>query len=72
MRSKIYPLNTFTPGPGSYALPENKGVQYSMREKTKIRDSLHINKKNNIPGPGAYSTLTTFSPKGDVFVSNIK
>ena len=72
MRSKVYPHDKNIPGPGSYKLPDKKGVQYSMRGRTKIQDSVHINVKNNIPGPGAYSSLTTFSPKGDNFVSTIR
>ena len=72
MRSKVYPHDKNIPGPGSYKLPDKKGVQYSMRGRTKIQDSVHINVKNNIPGPGTYSSLTTFSPKGDNFVSTIR
>lgn len=76
----LLPRDYSVPGPGSYRHKEDigkLGEKYTMRMKTSINIELLIllvdcNTKLNVPGPGTYKTLNSFTDNGKYFVSKFK
>lgn len=72
MRANKTNMDKSIPGPGTYAIPEKKGVGYSMGAKLKNGSVMADSARNKIPGPGAYKTLTTITPRGDSILSTMR
>ena len=72
MKSNRVPNDKNIPGPGSYRIPSEKGKQFSMGQKLSETSTFNKATRNNLPGPGAYSTIETINPKGRTFLSTMK
>ena len=60
------------PGPGTYGSKSYMGsdsTKYSMRPKTNSTFNCGV---NEAPGPGAYNSVTAFTPLGQHFISKYK
>lgn len=66
MRANKTNTDRSIPGPGTYAIPENKGVGYSMGTKLKTGTVMAVLTKNKIPGPGTYTI------KSDSILSTVR
>ena len=59
------PRDRDVPGPAAYAVPpkfQKESVSYTMRPKTKDKNS-RMDIRNN-PGPGAYNSTNALNPEG--------